>query len=128
MLVQISCSPTIFIRSAIRPCGVSDQVRHDVGVEQEAHQMLTSSGGSSETKGISSPSGCRVASRASSDRGGAASMLSFIAVFAHDGIIAGQFELAWNPDSLVSPILEKLDVPFWGSLPLLLRAPLASDN
>jgi hypothetical protein len=26
---------------------VSDQVRHDVGVEQEAHQMLTSSGGSS---------------------------------------------------------------------------------
>ena len=39
---------------------VSDQVRHNVGVEQEAHQMLTSSGGSSEANGISSPSGCRV--------------------------------------------------------------------
>jgi hypothetical protein len=53
---------------------IANQVRHDVGIEQEAHQMSTASGFSSAIAGNCSSSGARVASRASKERGGADSI------------------------------------------------------
>jgi hypothetical protein len=35
-------------------------------------------------------------------------------LLAHDGVLAGQLELAGNAHCLVSPVLEKLDMSLWG--------------
>ena len=68
--------------------------------------MSTSSGVSSGMRRKSSPSGSRVASSASQRTRRDRFDDQLVAVFAHDGVIAGELELARNPDGLVSAILE----------------------
>ena len=75
--------------------------------------MSSASGFSSAIAGNCSSSGARVASRASKERGGSRFNNQPVPILSHDGIIAGQLELPWNSDSLISAILEEFDVPFW---------------